>query len=154
MAAGKIQVTVGAVSFSGEGEPDWLAEQLDKVLKAAPDLATSPSERAGSSQHSPSAPKAPAGASAPGTLVSYIKVKGGESSQVKRFLATADWLRLRGESQLTTGKVSKALSDNHQKRLGNPADCLNQNVRKGHCEKQGDGFFITPDGLRDLGHTE
>jgi len=69
---------------------------------------------------------------------------------VKRFLATADWIRLRGESELTTSKVSKALLDNHQKRLGNPADCLNQNVRKGHCEKKGDGFFITPEGFKEL----
>ena len=155
MPEGKIQVTVGAVSFSGEGERDWLAEQLDKVLKAAPDLASAPPTLpAGRSQQFTPASKPSGGAQVSGTLVSYIKAKGGESSQVKRFLATADWLRLRGESELTTGKISKALSDNHQKRLGNAADCLNQNVRKGHCEKQGEGFFITPDGLKALGYPE
>lgn len=158
MADGKIQVSVGAVSFSGEGAPDWLAEQLDKVLKAAPDLASKASGPAEDSSPSGQTPiptvKAAAQGSAPGTLVSYIKSKGGESSQVKRFLATADWLRRRGQEPLTTARVSKALSDNHQKRLGNPADCLNQNVRKGHCEKQGDGFFITPDGLKELGYAE
>jgi hypothetical protein len=148
MADGKIQVTVGSVSFSGEGDPHWLAEQLDKVLKAAPDVAAlqpaAPNLSSGSIA-------SPAGGSPAGTLASYLKAKGGDSNQNKRFLATADWLRLRNETQLTTAKVSRALSTNQQKRLGNPADCLNQNVRKGHCEKRGDGFFITPDGLKELG---
>jgi hypothetical protein len=35
----KIEVKVGAVSFTGEGDATWLAEQLDKVLKAAPEVA-------------------------------------------------------------------------------------------------------------------
>jgi hypothetical protein len=52
-----------------------------------------------------------------------------------------------------TSAVSKALSDNHQKRLGNAAECLNQNISKGFCEKQGGGFYITPEGLKDLGYT-
>ncbi|MBZ5594987.1 MAG: hypothetical protein LAP39_22320 [Acidobacteriia bacterium] len=149
MPDGKIQVTVGSVSFSGEGDPQWLAEQLDKVLKAAPEVAAVPPPSPNLPQETP--PQRGTGSG--GALVSHIRTKGGEGNQTKRFLATADWLRLRGETELTTAKVSKALSDNHQKRLGNPADCLNHNVRKGHCEKSGEGFFITPDGLRDLGHT-
>lgn len=154
MENSKIDVTVGAVSFAGEGEPGWLAEQLEKVLKAAPTIAgaqTNGGTPAGTG--GAHAGQAPAGGQAVGTLVSHIRAKGGETSQVKRFLATADWLRLRGDAQLTTAKVSKALADNHQKRLGNPADCLNQNVTKGHCEKNGEHFYITPEGLTALGHT-
>jgi hypothetical protein len=86
-----------------------------------------------------------------GLLASFIKAAKGETKQVQRFLATAGWLFRRGETKLTTSAVSSALSENHQKRLGNPADCLNQNVSKGYCEKQGDGFFITPEGWRALG---
>lgn len=149
---GKIDVTVGAVSFSGEGEPEWLSQELDKVLKAATDLPKVQPSGFNPEQTS-SILSAPSSGGSVGALVSHIKSYGGESNQTKRFLATADWLRLRGESQLATAKVSKALSDNHQKRLGNPADCLNLNVKKGFCEKQGDGFFITPDGLKDLGYT-
>jgi hypothetical protein len=85
------------------------------------------------------------------TLASYVRQKGGSENQVDRFLATADWLRQRGK-QLTTAAVTKALRDHHQKKLANPADCLNKNVSKGFCEKSGDGFFITPDGLQKLGH--
>jgi hypothetical protein len=38
MAEAKIEIKVGAVSFSGEGESKWLAEQLDKILTCVPQL--------------------------------------------------------------------------------------------------------------------
>jgi hypothetical protein len=145
----KIEVKVGAVSFTGEGDPTWLAEQLDKVLKAAPEVAATEmlpdteNEKVDQSQTSKNTQTA--------TLASYIRQKGGSENQVDRFLATADWLRQRGK-QLTTAAVTSALRDHHQKKLANPADCLNKNVSKGFCEKSGDGFFITPDGLQKLGH--
>ncbi len=86
------------------------------------------------------------------SLASHIRSKGADISQVLRFLVTADWLRLRGQP-LSTGTIAKALQDNHQSRLANPADCLNKNVAKGNCEKTKDGFFITPEGLRELGYS-
>jgi hypothetical protein len=47
--------------------------------------------------------------------------------------------------------VAPALSVHHQKKLINPPDCLNQNVRKGFCEKGNDGsLVITPEGLEAL----
>lgn len=151
MAEAKIELTIGSVSFSGSGESDWLAQQLDKVLEAAPRLgsvqsASTEGATGGGSSTLSSPPTSE-------TLASYIKSKGGESSQVVRFLATADWLKRRGATALTTAAVTKALSDNQQKRLGNPADCLNKNVAKGYCEKSGDGFYVTPEGLKSLGHT-
>ena len=85
-------------------------------------------------------------------MASYIKAKHGEENQVQRFLATADWLRRRGTTVLTTALVSKTLKEHQQKRLGNPADCLNQNTAKGYTEKTTTGFFIAPDGLKHLGH--
>lgn len=149
MTDSKIEFSLGDLTFSGQGDQDWLSEQLDKVLAAAPEL------QKVNAPVAPAPPLAGDNQSDQGdfkdTLASYIKSKGGESNQVMRFLATADWLRRRGETKLTTAKVSKALSSNHQKKLGNPADCLNKNVAKGHCEKQGDSFFITPDGLKELG---
>ncbi len=67
-------------------------------------------------------------------------------------MATADWLRLKGNQKLTTAMVGKALSDNQQKRLANSAESLNRNVAKGFCEKSVDGFFVTPEGLKELGY--
>jgi hypothetical protein len=61
-------------------------------------------------------------------------------------------LRRRGAQKLTSALISKALTDNHQKRLANTADCLNKNVSKGFCEKANGGFYITPEGLKKLGH--
>lgn len=151
MTTTKIEITVGAVSFSGEGDHAWLAEQLDKVLKAAPELsrATSSAPPPTGGQPATAAEIAQFNTS----LSAYIKEKGGESNQVDRFLITADWLRRRGTTSLATAVVSKALTDNHQKKLANPADCLNKNVSKGFCEKTDGGFYITPEGLKKLGHT-
>jgi hypothetical protein len=146
MSAAKIDLSYGSVSFSAEGDEQWIAAQLDKVLGAAPKLtqlasrevkggpaSRQPGDDSDSSQSTGSQPE--------GTLAAHIRTKKAESQQNLRFLATADWLRLRGEAKLKTAAVSKALSDAHQKRLNNPADCLNQNVRKGFCEKRDDGFF-------------
>ena len=85
------------------------------------------------------------------SLASHIRAKGADGNQTLRFLVTADWLRLRGAS-LSSGAVAKALQENQQSRLANPADCLNKNVAKGFCEKTKDGFFITPEGLFELGY--
>jgi hypothetical protein len=150
MSQSKIEINVGGVLFSGEGEQAWLAEQLDKVLKAAPEITRA-------QPRDPAAPP-PAEGNRFGsdnfatTLASYIREKGGDDNQVDRFLITADWLRRRGTSKLTTAAVSKAIRDNQQKSLVNPADCLNKNVSKGFCEKADGGFYMTPDGLAKLGH--
>lgn len=85
------------------------------------------------------------------SLAAYIKAKKGEKNQVTRFLATASWLSGRSDDPVTATAVAKALSDHHQKRLANPADCLNKNVGKGYAEKRKDGsFFITPEGIEAL----
>jgi hypothetical protein len=85
-----------------------------------------------------------------GSLAAYINTKKGEKNQI-RFLATASWLSSRSDDPLAATAISKALSDHHQNKLANPADCLNKNVSKGHCEKRKDGsFFMTPEGLEAL----
>lgn len=85
------------------------------------------------------------------SLASHIRSNCTDGSQIRRFLVTADWLRRRG-LPLSSTAVAKALAENHQSRLANPADCLNKNVAKGLCEKTKDGFFVTPEGLAELGY--
>lgn len=152
MSQAKIELTLGALSFSGEAEQEWLGQQLDKVLEAAPRLAKIQPPVANAAASLAVSGTGASDGQFTDTLASYVKAKGGETSQVQRFLLTADWLRRRGNTDLTTAAVTKALKDNQQKRLGNTADCLNQNVSKGYCEKKGNSFFITPDGLKTLGH--
>jgi hypothetical protein len=137
--------------LSGEGEEGWLAKQLDKIIEAAPRLSELKHPSSAAEVQDPPS-KGADHSNFTDPLATHIKGKGGESKQVVRFLATADWLRLRGAKTLTAGAVAKALSENHQKKLANAPDCLNKNVTKGFCEKSGEGFFITPQGLKELGH--
>jgi hypothetical protein len=149
MADGKLQVTIGVLTFSGEGEISWLTEQFDKVLALNPRIVAKNGQPTREGDGSESGDRDFAV-----PLAKHLRDKGAEVNQVRRFLATADWLRRRGAPTLTSSAVAKALSENQQKRLGNPADCLNKNVSKGHCEKKGEGFFITPDGLALLGYSD
>ncbi len=88
------------------------------------------------------------------SLATYLAEKQAMSNQTLRFLATADWLRQKGVTPLSTSAVAQALKSNNQSRLSNPSDCLNKNAGKGLVEKDGKTFFITPEGLASLGHRE
>lgn len=152
-AQGKVEIKIGNLSFSAEGEQHWLSEQLSKVIKAASPVMAAQ----GDSSHAQ--PKGNANSGTPtvsfnASLSSYLKAKGGENKQVQRFLATAGWLFRRGTKELTSNMVAAALAEHHQKRLSNPADCLNQNCSKGYCEKRKDHFFITPEGWKALGEAQ
>ena len=147
---GKIELTIGDLRFSGEGDQDWLDQQISKLIDIATpgQIATSVDGVSSKSEQRQNEPLSTE------SLASYLRAKGGDTAQVQRFLATAGWLRRRGEKVLTSSAVSKALQNNQQKRLGNPSECLNQNVSKGFCEKTTGGFFITSEGLRQLGEGE
>ncbi len=144
---GKIELNIGSISFSGEGEQSWLTEQVAMLIEAAKSDQIIDSPTTGS----PDNDREQRSTANISSLNSYLKSKGADNVQVQRFLATAGWLHHRGEEPLTSSLVSRALRDNQQKRLGNPADCLNQNVGRGFCEKTPDGFFITPEGWQQLG---
>jgi len=85
------------------------------------------------------------------TLVAFLKSKDALSNNNKKFLATAIWLESKGNSRIKTSEVSAVLKDAKQTKLGNPAECLNQNVSKGFCQKDGQSFFVTEDGRNSLG---
>ena len=145
MSQAKIQIKVGDVEFSGEGEQGWVSTQLERVLKAAPTIVGTKSS---------GVPPPPTGEQSSGagaqTLASFLRDKNAVTNQVKKFLATAEWLHARGKKRLSTADVTRALKDSNQTRLGNPADCLNKNVAKGHCEKDGKDFFVTTEGSGSL----
>ena len=147
---GKVEIRIGNLIFSAEGDQDWLAQQLSKVIEAAsPAIAQAEVADRSSGGAESTEPKVAAG-----SLASYLKAKGGDTKQVQRFLATAGWLFRRGGKKLSASGVANALSEHHQKRLANAADCLNQNCSKGYCEKTKDGFFITPEGWKALGEEQ
>jgi hypothetical protein len=152
MADAKIEIKVGAVSFSGEGEGKWLSEQLDKVIEKLPQLANvapfepdngGGSDAGGSSGSTKVKPQ--------GNLAAFLKAKKATTNQVKKFLAAATWLQAAGKDRLTTMEVTKALSDAKQGSLTNPSQCLAHNVSQGFCEKDGKRlFFVTPEGNAEL----
>ncbi|PYJ68481.1 MAG: hypothetical protein DME76_12180 [Verrucomicrobia bacterium] len=150
MADVKIQMKIGEVEFSGEGEQAWVGAQLDRILKAAPTIVSSTPRASDSSPHSRTSVTAPDSNATAQTLASFLRDKNASTNQVKRFLATAVWLGAKGKNRLTTADVTRALKDSNQSRLGNPADCLNKNVAKGHCEKDGKEFFVTTEGAASL----
>lgn len=152
MTESRIEFSLGSLSFSGAGSADWVAAQFEKVVERLPSLLESSIAAQGSIPQSRHSEEGASNELFTTSLAFHIKEKGGDAVQVKRFLVVADWLRRKGVTALSTAAVSKALLDNHQKKLGNPAECLNGNVRQGYCEKHGDGFYITPEGLKSLGY--
>ena len=155
MADSKIEIKVGIVEFSGEGDPKWLAEQLDKILEKVPDLLkielANPVASVQASAPTSTTQSAPVKKiSTPSNLSIFLKEKNATVKQVEKFLATSVFLQLNGKKNLTTSDVNKAIKDAHQNKLSNSSDCLNQNVRKGFCEKDGSSFFVTQAGLDQM----
>lgn len=150
MSESKIEIKIGEISFSGEGDQEWLSKQLDKIIEHAGKLiklAPGPDPGTGDAGHKPMSKDTEI---AKKTLPAFLQEKNATTKQVKKFLATAVWLEAKGQSRLSTGDVTKALNDANQKRLGNPADCLNQNVGRGYCEKDGKQFYVTDEGKNSL----
>lgn len=148
----KVEIKIGNLSFSGEGNQEWLDRQVTKLLEAAASGSFGQAPAAAPAAGNPDTQNQDTEKSV--TLATYLKAKKADTIQVQRFLATAAWLFRRGQKNLISSSISKALNDNRQKRLANPADCLNKNVSKGYCEKTNDGFFITPEGWTALGEEQ
>ncbi len=148
MTDAKIQIKVGAIEFMGEGDKDWLAAQLDKLLeKVNLSAAHTGGKQQGDGDHNPMAAD-PAIAGQP--LATFLKAHNASRKQVLKFLATAVWLEAKGKKRLTPAEVAKALKESNQTKLANPSDCLNKNVNKGYCEKDGKEFFVTEGGKNSL----
>src|SRR5438067_3512182 len=121
MADVKLQIKIGNVEFSGEGDQAWVGAQLERVLKAAPAIVTPGPPTAGQTRHSPDSDKPAAPNIAGQPLATFLRDKNASTNQVRKFLATAVWLGAKGRNRLTTADVTRALKDSNQNRLGNPA---------------------------------
>lgn len=140
----KIRVRVGEIEVEYEGAEDFLESKLLTLLKEVGEISRRiPVQSKGIPAEAPEQEV--------GTLASILKAKNATTNQVRKFLVTAYWLSLKGNKNLKTSDVTAALKDSHQGRLGNAADCLNNNVSKGFCEKDAGGFYITPEGVTEVG---
>lgn len=155
MAEAKINFSIGAISFSGEGEETWVATQLDKILEKVPALVrVVPRSQSNDSEIQQQKHKEASISSSEGvatkTLATFLKEKSATSNQIRKFLATALWIEAKGKKRITTIDVTKALKDNNQSKLTNASEALNQNVSKGYCEKDGKEFYVTEEGKTSL----
>ena len=158
MTQAKVAVSIGGLSFEGEGSEEWLTEQLDKILDRAEDIADMapkllppPANVDSNGQDTTGQDTEGLAHVAKQSLVSFLKDKNALSTQTDKFLVTAIWLQARGKKQLKTSDVTQALRDASQGRLGNASDCLAQNLRKGFCERDGQEFFVTQEGYDSVG---
>ena len=139
--ATKMRIRVGNVEVEYEGPDSFLTKKLPDLIVRLSKIDVEPSKDNGGE---------PRGRR-PGTLAAFIKSKNAFNPQTKRFLATAQWLHLQGKKSLRTTDVTGALKKHQQGRLTNASDCLNKNVNKGFCEKDGSDFDVTDDGRNELG---
>lgn len=153
MADSKIKISIGTITFQAEGGQQWVGEQLDKLFSNAKELASvapAPTSRDVADENSDHTPIKSDANIAAKPLASFLKDKNATSKQVLKFLATAVWLESKGNNRLSTSDITQALRDANQNKLNNAADCLNQNVKKGFCEKEGTQFFVTMEGKESL----
>ncbi len=151
MADGKIEFSMGGISFVGEGETKWVSGQLDKILAKIPELMKiAPQESPPKGAGAQGAPPMGKDSKIPKkTLPAFLREKSPRS-QTKKFLATAVWLEAEGARRISTRNVIQALSMSQQSKLANASRCLGENVAKGWCEKDGKQFFVTQEGKASL----
>lgn len=154
MSNSKFELRIGDFSFSGEGEQEWLSKELDKVLEKSHALSEISAKLTKSSSLM-TVPDTPTNfvegnEISKKPLATFLKEKGATTNQNMKFLATAAWVMSKGKSKVATADVTKSLQDAQQSRLGNAAECLNQNVKKGYCEKTGKEFYVTEEGRSAL----
>jgi hypothetical protein len=142
----KIKIKVGEVEIEYEGAEAFLLKSLPGLIARLSGMSEeAPAGGAhgkGKKEHKIKAEKG-------GTLPDFLRAKKA-TNQSRKFLATAVWLHDRGAARVSTTDVRKALKDSLQGKLGNPAQCLNNNVSSGYCEKEGKVFFVTDTGRSSL----
>ena len=148
----KIEIRIGQIHFTGEGNQDWIAKQLDKIIEKADKLVRLAPPAQCETGNAPGIAGGDTAsiAIAKKTLPAFLDAKKARSNQTKKFLVTSVWLHAKGQEKLKTRDVTAALKSANQSRIGNAADCLNKNVNKGYCEKDGDQFFVTDEGRQSL----
>ncbi len=153
MANAHIKFKIGNIEFVGKGEQSWVTEQLDKVLERIPSLATeskksTPKVVVETTQVDKVTPKIDA--SNLENLSTFLRKRDAIDKQRRRFLGTAVWLQLKGQQMIKTKEVTDALRAARQIKITNPSHQLNQNISQGFCQKEGQGFYVTPQGVENI----
>lgn len=140
----KLKIRVGNVEVEYEGPEAFVNKKLPDVVGNMIKVAGVKAKK--------EEDKPDTGGKGPRTnLAAFLKQTKSTTNQTRKFLATAVWLHGAGKELLGTRDVTKALRESQQGKLGNASDCLNKNVGKGFCEKDGKQFYATSEGRSELG---
>jgi hypothetical protein len=151
MTTAKVDIKIGALSFAGEGDKEWLAKQLDKLIEYAPALLQLTPQH--DSEGTGAAGKGKATHHKAGksdTLAAFLAAKKAKDQDNTKFLASAAWLQANGKDRLSIAEVTKAMDDNKQGKIKNPTLVLQRYVKKGYCVGSGRNFYVTDEGLESL----
>lgn len=162
MANSRIEIKIGSIEFIGEGEQEWVTEQLDKILEKAENLESkikndrivaAPKEviEPVITEHPTDLFSAPKPKRViPENLSTFLRKKDAVDKQRRKFLGAAVWLQLNGQQIIKTKEVTDALRAARQVKITNPSHQLNQNIAQGYCQKEGRGFYVTPQGVENI----
>ena len=140
----QLSIEMKGIKFSASGSSEWVDAKYSAFLN---DLSSVGQGKAAATALGAAADMTDTDV---GPLAIFLKDSVVGANQNNRFLATAIWLKRQGQKIITTAIVVKSLAEAQQQRLGNPADVLNKNVKKGFCVKSGEGFYVTPEGEESL----
>lgn len=161
MANARIEIKIGSIEFTSEGEQDWVTEQLDKILEKAQELestlkketvkSTSQIVEVAPAEHPTDLFSTPKPKRViPENLSTFLRKKDAIDKQRRKFLGAAVWLQLNGQQMIKTKEVTDALRAARQVKITNPSHQLNQNIAQGFCQKEGRGFYVTPQGVENI----
>jgi len=162
MANARIEIKIGSIEFISEGEQDWVTEQLDKILEKAENLESKIKETTivatpkeiiepTIAEHPTDLFSAPKPKRAiPENLSTFLRKKDAVDKQRRKFLGAAVWMQLNGQQMIKTKEVTDALRAARQVKITNPSHQLNQNIAQGFCQKEGRGFYVTPQGVENI----
>jgi len=148
----KIDIKIGELTFSGEGDQDWLSRQLDKVLEQAAGILVFEPKESSPPQEPHEADFSHSANISSQSLVSFLRSRNALTVQVEKFLATAAWVEAaERKGRLKTSEINSALTKANQVKISNLAEKLNKNIESGYCEKDGSEFYVTNKGKIHLG---
>lgn len=156
MTNSKIEIKIGIIEFSGEGDQEWLAEQLDKIIEKAPEFINSgvalaqPTPELKNETLKDNQVKAASSNVQKKPLASFIKDKSPKT-QPQLFLVTSIWIHDNlGSKRIQQQDINTQLKESNQKPIGKPSQELGRNVKAGFIVKDGSQFYVTPDGRKQF----
>lgn len=83
-------------------------------------------------------------------LSEFLKANNASEMLMKKFLVTAVWLHFGGKARMKPNDINEALMGIGEGKFNRPTDSLKNNIKKGFCSRDGEKFFITELGFKQV----